>query len=317
VAQSGEERPTAVVAATPDAATDLERDGALPDGVNLAWRLRALSLSGRLGAGTKLPGVRELAGGAGVNVNTARSIYRRLEDEGLIVSRHGQGTFVLAHVATSPALEQVAAEAAEAARSLGIDPRDLARTLYTGSVPEQSFGQQSPPPADPDAPLAPPSEEDARAARRALRGQIARLEGQLAAYPEEATEAGIAEAGPEPISGPTARIADIGELEAVRDQLFDRLKRVRALVERKGEIEGAARQRLDRMVVDPASHKWEAVSAEEMGEGGCATYQVQPAWGPVGALMNWWRVKVSSGCPLAGPLKAEETRGADGPSSRR
>ena len=20
-------------------------------------------------------------------------------------------------------------------------------------------------------------------------------------------------------------------------------------------------------------------------------------WGPVGALMNWWRVKISSGCP--------------------
>src|SRR2546423_4684468 len=123
-------------AAVQEAAPDVERDGDLPVGVNLAWRLRALILSSRLGAGAKLPGVRELAGGAGVNVNTARAIYRRLEDEGLVVSRHGQGTFVLPHVAISPALEQVAAEAAEAARSLGIDPRDLARTLYAGSVPE-------------------------------------------------------------------------------------------------------------------------------------------------------------------------------------
>ncbi len=300
-----------------EAAPDVERDGDLPVGVNLAWRLRALILSGRLAAGHKLPGVRELAVGAGVNVNTARSIYRRLEDEGLVASRHGQGTFVLPHVAASPALEQVAAEAAETARSLGIDPRDLARTLYAGSTPEQPFAEQSPPPADPESPLAPPSEEEARAARRALRGQIARLEAQLASYPQEAAEAGIAEAAPEPFGGATARIADIGELEEVRDQLFDRLKRVRAEVERRGREEGASRQRLERMVEDPAAHKWEAVSNQEMGDGGCAKYQVQPAWGPVGALMNWWRVKVSSGCPLGGPREAARTGAVDGPSGRR
>ena len=241
MAQSAEESPEVAAATLPEPAPDVTRDDDLPVGVNLAWRLRALILSGRLGAGAKLPGVRELAGGAGVNVNTARAIYGRLEDEGLVVSRHGQGTFVLPHVATSPALEQVAADAAEAARSLGIDPRDLARTLYAGSAPEQPAMGQSPP-ADPEAPLAPPSEEEARAARQALRGQIARLEAQLAAYPQEATEAGIAEAAPEPLSGPTARIADIGELEQVRDQLYDRLKRVRAEVARRGQMEGAARQ---------------------------------------------------------------------------
>jgi hypothetical protein len=212
---------------------------------------------------------------------------------------------VLAHVAASPALGQVAAEAAEAARSLGIDPRDLARTLYTGSTPNQPLEGEPPPPADPEAPFAPPSEEDARAARRTLRGQVARLEAALAAYPQEAAEAGIAEAAPEPISGPAGRIADIGELEAVRDQLFDRLKRVRAEVERRGLLEGEARKQLDRMIDDPGGHKWEAVSNEEMGEPGCASYQVQPAWGPIGALMNWWRVKVSSGCPLAGPREAD------------
>src|ERR671914_487319 len=96
-----------------DAAPDIGRDDDVPVGVHLAWRLRALILSGRLGAGDKLPGVRELAAGAGVNVNTARAIYRRLEDERLVVSRHGQGTFVVPDVAASPALEQAAADAAE------------------------------------------------------------------------------------------------------------------------------------------------------------------------------------------------------------
>jgi DNA-binding transcriptional regulator YhcF (GntR family) len=305
MAQSQGEKAAAV--AEPGAAPDVERDGDLPVGVNLAWRLRGLILSGRLAAGDRLPGVRELATGAGVNVNTARAIYRRLEDEGLVVSRHGQGTFVLSHVAASPALEQIAAEAAESARSLGIDPRDLARILYTGTVAEQPLGEQSPLPADPEAIAAPPGEAEAVAARRALRAQIARLEAALSAYPEEAAAAGIAEAAPEPVSGPAGRIADIGELEEVRDQLFDRLKRVRAEVERRGLVEGEARKRLDRMLEDPQGHKWQTVSNEEMGEPGCATYQVQPAWGPIGALMNWWRVKVSSGCPLAGPREAEES----------
>lgn len=258
-------------------------------------------LSGRLPAGDRLPGVRDLATATGVNVNTARALYHRLEGEGLVVSQHGMGTFVAPNPAVSPALEQVAGEAADAARELGIDPRELARTIYSGTVPEES-GLAAAAPRDPD--LA-PTDEEALAARRALRGQIARLEAQLAAYPEDAARVGIAEASPQPLAGPTARIADLGELEAVRDQLFDRLKRVRAEAERRGRQEGAAHQRLNRMVEDPTAHKWESVSREEMGEPGCATYHVQPAWGPVGALMNWWRIKVSSGCPLVGPLEAE------------
>jgi DNA-binding transcriptional regulator YhcF (GntR family) len=288
-----------------DAVPDFERDDELPIGVNLAWRLRALVLSGRLRAGDRLPGVRDLAAATGVNVNTARSLYRRLEQEGLVVSQHGMGTFVAPNPAVSPALEQVAAEAAEAARELGIEPRELARAIYSGSMPED-LGPAEVAPMDPEVEV--PGEEDARAARRALRGQIARLEAALAAYPEESARAGIAEARPVPLAGPTARIADLGELEAVRDQLFDRLKRVRAEVELRGRREDAARQRLDRMVEDPAAHKWQAVSNQEIGDPGCTTYQVQPAWGPVGALMNWWRVKVSSGCPLTGPREAAEKR---------
>jgi DNA-binding GntR family transcriptional regulator len=41
-----------------------------------------------------MPSVRELAESAGVNVNTVRSVYARLEAEGLVRSEHGRGTFV-------------------------------------------------------------------------------------------------------------------------------------------------------------------------------------------------------------------------------
>jgi DNA-binding transcriptional regulator YhcF (GntR family) len=303
VAQHPKEGSREVATAVRDAAPDIERDDELPVGVNLAWRLRALILSGRLPAGDRLPGVRDIAAATGVNVNTARALYHRLEREGLVVSQQGMGTFVAPNPAVSPALEQVAAEAAESARELGIEPRELARTIYSGSIFPDA-GRSEVAPLDPE--LETPAEEDARAARRSLRGQIARLEAELAAYPEESARAGIAEARPAPLAGPTARIADLGELEAVRDQLFDRLKRVRAEAAHRGRREGAARERLNRIVEDPAAHKWEAVSNQEIGDPGCTTYQVQPAWGPVGALMNWWRVKVSSGCPLTGPREAAE-----------
>ena len=44
--------------------------------------------------GDKLPSVRELAVEAGVNVNTVRAVYARLESQGLIRSEQGRGTFV-------------------------------------------------------------------------------------------------------------------------------------------------------------------------------------------------------------------------------
>src|SRR4051794_31085295 len=152
-----------------------------------------------------------MAVGAGVNVNTARAIYRRLEQEGLAVSRHGLGTFVAEGAAVKPAIEHLAAEAAEAARASGISPRELAQTLYVGSdpaeVPVPNLELDEPP-----VELS-PQEGDQLAARRSLRAQIARLEAELAPYTDEL---GLQEK-PAPVSPPTAHIADIGELEATRD----------------------------------------------------------------------------------------------------
>jgi hypothetical protein len=90
----------------------------------------------------------------------------------------------------------------------------------------------------------------------------------------------------------------MAELERIRDELMDRLARARSEAERRGRSERDARSRLEGMASDPAGHKWETVSKQEIGEPGCAIWEAAPRWGPVGALMNWWRVKVSSGCPL-------------------
>src|SRR6266550_3316967 len=70
------------------------RDGELPIGTQLVWKLRSLVESGALEPGDRLPSVRTLAEAAGVNVNTARAVYGRLERAGLIHSEQGRGTFV-------------------------------------------------------------------------------------------------------------------------------------------------------------------------------------------------------------------------------
>ena len=53
-------------------------------------------------------------------------------------------------------------------------------------------------------------------------------------------------------------------------------------------------------MLDPAAHKWVRVGNEDIGEPGCKHWHVRPRWGLLGMLMNWWRVRISSGCPLAG-----------------
>src|SRR3954451_1308389 len=126
--------PTPVSRASAGLAPGLARADDLPLGAQLAWRLRVLIASGQLAPGDRLPGVRELASGAGVNVNTARAVYRRLEDDGLIASRHGLGTFVAEGAPRSPDLERLAADAVESARSSGVDPQDLARAIYAAGA---------------------------------------------------------------------------------------------------------------------------------------------------------------------------------------
>jgi DNA-binding transcriptional regulator YhcF (GntR family) len=269
-----------------DLAPDLARADDLPLGAQLAWRLRVLIASGQLSPGDRLPGVRELASGTGVNVNTARAVYRRIEEDGLIASRHGLGTFVAEDAPRSPDLERLAAEAVESARESGVDPRDLARAIYSAGA-----GLLLP---SGDRVEVPQTEGDERLGRRELRRQIAHLEAQLAAYPGDSRKPGEPT---HPLLRPKGHVPDMAELEEIRDDLIERLDRARSAAQRRSDRQGRARARLEEMAADPAAHKWEAVGSEELGEPGCGTWEVQPKWGPVGALMNWWRVKVSSGCP--------------------
>jgi GntR family transcriptional regulator len=81
----------------------IDRDGDVPLGTQLAGHIRNAVERQQLGPGERLPSVRELAEAAGVNVNTARAVYARLEAEGVVHSEHGRGTFVAAPPASGDA----------------------------------------------------------------------------------------------------------------------------------------------------------------------------------------------------------------------
>jgi hypothetical protein len=140
---------------------------------------------------------------------------------------------------------------------------------------------------------------DEAPARRALRAQIARLEAELACLSAEAKPRDCiawsigGEAGP--------RLLGIGELERVRDDLAERLHEVRETLAARAAREAANRERLQRMLRDPARHRFLRISAADVGEPGCGVWHVRPRLGLIGILMGWWQVKLSSGCPLARP----------------
>ena len=58
--------------------------------------LRAAIATGRLGVGDQLPTVRQLAVELSLNANTVARVYTELERAGILETRRGVGTFVLA-----------------------------------------------------------------------------------------------------------------------------------------------------------------------------------------------------------------------------
>jgi GntR family transcriptional regulator len=87
----------------PEIDLSVDRGARIPLGAQLAGRIRAAVQNGTLTTGDRLPSVRELAEVAGVNVNTARAVYTRLESEGLVSSEQGRGTFVAARASAGGA----------------------------------------------------------------------------------------------------------------------------------------------------------------------------------------------------------------------
>lgn len=146
---------------------------------------------------------------------------------------------------------------------------------------------------------------DERPARAQLRRQIGALERELAGLLAEGfgrvtVEHRVAALAHEP------RVLGLGELERARDALAARIGDARRVLRERDREETGKRELLRAMLANPADFKWVKVSRAEIGEPGCGEWHSKPRLGPLGMLMGWWRVKVSSGCPAAGRLAAVE-----------
>lgn len=148
-------------------------------------------------------------------------------------------------------------------------------------------------------------EVDERLARGELRRQVGHLERELARLFAEAfgrveIPHRVAAVAGEP------RVLDLGELERLRDDLAARVAEARSALRERGRVETANQELLRQMLAAPADFKWVQISRDDLGLPGCGHWHSRPRLGPIGMLMGWWRVKVSSGCPLAGRLAAVE-----------
>jgi DNA-binding transcriptional regulator YhcF (GntR family) len=226
---------------SPEAQLDLDdlkidRDGEIPIGVQLAWALRARIGDGRLAPGRRLPGLRELAEMLGINANTARAVYQRLEQEGLIDSRQGTGTFVASVTQEPSAVGQIAADAAQQARRTGVDPREVAAALYVTAEPASDATAQA---AD---------------RRRELRTQIAALEQALSEL--QARHPGLIPTPSKPLRHAGPRLLSVEDLERVRTELVRRLAAAEPLLHPPSKAEQATAKSLE-------SSERAAVSADE------------------------------------------------------
>jgi len=171
--------------------------------------------------------------------------------------------------------------------------------LLEQSVPTGSRSAAPPGPGIPPATggRARVREDVERLAREDMRRQIGQLERELGelfatAFPRSGIDFGVAAAG-----GP--RVLGVADLEAVRDALAARLHKAQAELSDRVDVEEQNRELIEGMIAEPDRYRWVRVSNEDIGERGCRHWHSRPRWGLLGMFLGWWRVKLSSGCPLA------------------
>ena len=202
----------------------VDRTREVPLGTQLTWKLRTLIGTGTLAPGARLPGIRELAELAGVNINTVRSVLTRLEDQGLLVTQQGRGNFVADSARSHAHLAEAADAAISQAHAAGIDPRELAAALYVtpraASTPGLAAG------ADAGRELIAIPATDNGTERQQLRAHIKRLELELA---ELEPLSPLEPLGPRKPgrSKPEPRVLSTAELRHTRDALAERIDHLR------------------------------------------------------------------------------------------
>ncbi len=124
---------------------DVERDSDVPISTQIYWQLAYQIESGRLQPGVRLAPVRELGAALRVNPNTIRAVYRRLADNGYVLSRHGAGTVVsdrMVHRRRPEALGGIVSEMLRRGAQAGFTPDEVAAAAYAAASERKRPGEQ-------------------------------------------------------------------------------------------------------------------------------------------------------------------------------
>ena len=113
---------------------NISQTDARPMYLQIMEQIRARIAAGDWAAGKELPSIRALAVALNVSVITIKRAYLDLESEGVIVTRHGKGSFVaevngLAGDLQEEKLEEHLAQAATLGRLIGLSQEELAERL--------------------------------------------------------------------------------------------------------------------------------------------------------------------------------------------
>jgi len=113
---------------------NISQTDARPMYLQIVEQIRARVAAHDWAPGKELPSIRALAAALNVSVITVKRAYLDLESEGVIVTRHGKGSFVadvngLAGELKDAQLEQHLTEAAQLGRELGLGEEELAARL--------------------------------------------------------------------------------------------------------------------------------------------------------------------------------------------
>jgi GntR family transcriptional regulator len=114
----------------------LNPNSGMPIYRQLFQQLRQRIVSGQLAPGEQMPSVRDLSAELKINLLTVAKVYQLLEGEGLVETRRGLGTFVIAGHETrslvekrkliADAVEQVVAEA----QHLNLDESEVSKLIH-------------------------------------------------------------------------------------------------------------------------------------------------------------------------------------------
>ena len=121
----------------------LDPNSGVPFYVQLVQQVRQALLVGLLKPGDKLPTVKEVVGQVAINPNTVLRAYRDLDNDGVVVSRPGLGTFVTVNAPASIARNHYRSIRADLERSIrraranGVDDQTLA-SLFAHVLRESS-----------------------------------------------------------------------------------------------------------------------------------------------------------------------------------